>query len=199
MVYAAVGVHPHNAENFERDADGIHTLLRKEKVVAVGEIGLDYSRELVSRDVQRHAFDMQLAWAREFDLPVSVHNRDANEDTLRAASLSGARVVLHCFSSHKAFAVQALAAGFVLSFAGTVTFPRSHELRDVVAFVPDDSILVETDSPVLAPQRRRGKRNEPAWIRDIVESVAAARSASVESVADGVSRNADSLFHWGVS
>ena len=199
VVYAAVGIHPHEADKFENEADSVKALLTREKVVAVGEIGLDYHRLPTSRDEQMVAFEEQLRWAREGDLPVSVHNRAADEDVLTAVKRFGVRAVLHCFSGCWTFACQALGAGLFLSFAGNLTYPKAGEVRDVASRVPQDGMLVETDAPVLAPQPWRGRRNEPAHIVATLETLATIRRMPVDSVAEAVSRNAAGLFGWGLS
>lgn len=196
MIYAAVGIHPHRAAEFERDAEETHALLREQKVVAVGEIGLDYSRDLVPADLQRYAFETQLGWAHRYGVPASVHNRDADTDVLRTVVSSGAQVILHCFSGDREFASKAVAAGCLVSFAGNVTFPKASALRSVIETIPDSALLVETDSPVLAPQTHRGRRNEPSYIQEIMETVASARSTDSATIGDLVRRNAETLFRW---
>jgi TatD DNase family protein len=171
-VYAAVGIHPHEAERF--DATSLAELRRlaaSPKVVAIGEIGLDYYRDLAPRDAQRRAFTAQLELAAELDLPVVVHNRDADGDVLReigsvarGPELCGRAGVLHCFSGDRPMADEARAAGFFVSFAGNVTFRRAAALRDVAGSLPLEWILTETDSPYLAPEPRRGRINTPAGV-----------------------------------
>jgi len=195
-VYAAVGVHPHEADRFEDEAEGVRALLRESKVVAVGEIGLDYYRKVVDKDRQMMAFREQARWARDAGLPASVHNREADADVLEVLSETGARGVLHCFSGSWAFARAALDAGLFLSFAGNLTYPKAADLRDVAAQAPGDRLLVETDSPVLAPQRWRGKRNEPAYVVATLDLLAAERRVPPPDLADQITANADGLFSW---
>lgn len=194
IVYAAIGMHPHEADHFPMQEAQLRALLDEEKVVAIGEIGLDYYRDRAQRIAQLHAFRLQLAWARERNLPVSVHNRDADDDVLM--EMAGVRGVLHCFSGSMDMARRALDLGLDLSFAGNVTYPKARELRQVVAMVPLDRLLLETDSPVLAPQPRRGKRNEPAYIISTWNAVAAARGVSADVLARSVSENANRIFSW---
>ncbi len=196
LVYAAVGMHPHGAKCFEEERDGLLALLGESKVVAVGEIGLDYLREHSSRAEQRRAFQAQLDWAKERDLPVSVHNRKADDDVLGAMMESGVRGVLHCFSGSAETARRALDAGFDLSFAGNVTFRNAVELRDVAREVPLEHMLVETDAPVLAPQPYRGKRCEPAYVAYTAQVLADARGLTNEALARAVSTNANRIFSW---
>lgn len=195
-VYAAVGMHPHEAGRFEADADGLLALINEPKVVAVGEIGLDYYRDLVPRRVQLDVFRRQTDWAVVHKLPVSVHNRDADEDVIDVVEQAGVAAVLHCFSGELAFAKQALGIGCHLSFAGNLTFPKSVDLRNVAARVPLNRVLVETDAPVLAPQFKRGRRNEPAYMVATAERLAEVRNETLPMVSRAVSQNADALFGW---
>jgi len=196
MVYAGVGVHPHRAAQFNREAEPLRALLDEERVVAVGEIGLDYVRGTAPRELQVRVFQEQLVWAERLSLPVSVHSRDAEEDLL--ASLHGHRgsVVLHCFSGSQEFAGAAIRAGYYLSFAGNVTFPRADELRALLPLVPHDRLLVETDSPVLAPQPRRGRRNEPANVVYAVQVMAERLDMSRDVLTRNIAHNADHVFGW---
>lgn len=199
MVYAAVGVHPHVAGRFELEEARVRALIDEEKVVAIGEIGLDYYRDATSRGEQLHAFRAQLAWAKQHDLPVSVHNRGADDDILDELARAGVRGILHCFSGSEEMALRALGLGLDLSFAGNVTYPKADDLRQVAATVPLGHLLLETDSPVLAPQGHRGRRNEPAYITETYEAVAAARGVSIDLLAHAVTENANRIFSWSAS
>jgi TatD DNase family protein len=201
LIWAAVGVHPHDADTLTPAAlDELRSLAGRPRVVAIGEIGLDYYRDLSPRAEQRRAFEAQLALALELQLPVIVHDRDAHEDTLAilraAASRRGGelRGVMHCFSGDLALAREALDLGLYLGVAGPVTFPKTAALAEVVRQVPLDRLLVETDSPYLAPQERRGRRNEPAFVRLVAERVAELRGLSLEEVGAITSANACGLF-----
>lgn len=196
-VYAAIGLHPHEASSFDRNWRSLKALLDEPKVVAVGEIGLDWVRSDASEEDQRKVFRAQLGWAKDRDLPVSVHNREADGDVLEEMSTAGVRAVLHCFSGNRPFAEQAVGEGFLVSFAGNVTFPRADVLRDAVSAVPLDRLLVETDSPVLAPQPWRGRRNEPAYVAAIVNVIASVLDLTAEEVATRTCENAAMLFRWG--
>lgn len=196
-VFAAVGVHPHEAGRFAEEKERVHALLDVEKVIAVGEIGLDYHRDRVSPDIQRAAFREQLGWARERGIPASVHNRDADSDVLLAIEESGAAAILHCFSSDWETASSALKLGCAISFAGNVTFPKSAALRDVAARVPLERLLVESDAPVLAPQPRRGRRNEPQYVVMTAETLAEKRRLSFDALAQAIARNAGAILGWG--
>lgn len=201
-LFAVVGVHPHDSGPV---ADGLpDELLRladNPRVVAIGETGLDYYYEHTDRERQLLAFRLHVAWAREVHKPLVIHVRDAYADTreLLASGNVGERTgVIHCFSGTVDDARAFLDMGFFISFAGPVTFKRSDDLREVAAFVPLDRILCETDSPYLAPVPRRGRRNEPAYVRYTFEEVARVRGLSLEAFCDAVWRNAERLFRWGV-
>ena len=204
MVFAAVGVHPQTADRFNPEVLGeIRRLASEPKVVAIGEIGLDYYRGQAPVVVQQMAFREQLALAAELNLPVVIHDREAHNDVLnllgaveRGPDLLGRAGVLHCFSGDFALATAGIARGFFISFAGNVTYRRSSELRELAAQLPFDSILTETDSPYLAPEPRRGRPNEPANVRFVVESLGQNRGVSVESVAAQTYANAQRLFGW---
>jgi TatD DNase family protein len=197
----SIGVHPHAAGRFAdhpaeaaaataRAIDG-HPLAR-----AVGEIGLDYHYDFAPRDRQRAVFAEQLGLAARLGFPVVIHTREAEDDTF--AVLAEARQtsgVFHCFTGNVAVARRALDAGFHLSLAGIVTFPKAVELKEVAAFVPADRLLVETDSPFLAPVPHRGKRNEPAYVARVCAVVAELRGTTPEDVAAQTSRNFARLFN----
>lgn len=196
-VYAAVGVHPHDADRFDEEAPALRALLREEKVVALGEIGLDYFRDRVPREVQLRAFQVQMEWAALENLPASVHNRSADADILRVTQDAGTTTVLHCFSGERGLAEAALSLGCYLSFAGNVTYPKASGLREAAQVVPLGRLLVETDSPVLAPQSRRGKRNEPACVVAVAEELASVRRETKTTLSDALSANACTVFAWG--
>ena len=174
--YAAVGVHPHNTANVsEISLRELEELAARPEVVAIGEIGLDYYRDLSPRDRQRDAFERQLALAVAVDLPVVIHCRDAGPDLLSIVRPFQGRLragVMHCFGGDAAFAERCLETGLYISFAGNVTYPNAVALREAAQIVPLDRLLVETDSPYLAPQQVRGKRCEPVHVRYTAERVA---------------------------
>jgi TatD DNase family protein len=196
-IFAGVGVHPHDASTLTPQAlIELRALAQQPAVVAIGEIGLDYYRDLSPRDIQRDALVAQLGLARELDLPVIVHNRESHDDmiALLRAHGTGVRGVFHCFIGDRAMANDALNLGFYLSFAGPLTYPRNEELRDVAAWAPSDRILVETDSPYLSPQPLRGKRNEPQHVALVAHTLAQTRGVTDEEIADLTTRNASNLF-----
>ena len=199
-IYAAVGIHPHDAKTLDADAlEEMKRLARSSKVVAIGEIGLDYYRNLSPRDVQRWAFEVQLEIAAELGLPVILHDRDAHDDVLAILrdwhSTFAARVgVLHSFSGDESLAERALAMGFFIGVSGPVTYKNADRLRQVVRAVPLERLLVETDAPYLTPQLRRGQRNEPAYVRMVAQAVADVRGLALEQVAVQTTANAGVLF-----
>ena len=200
-VYAAVGVHPTSTAMWQADwIDTLRDFARHAKVVAIGEIGLDYYWDKSPKDVQQRALKAQLRLADALNLPVILHNRESSADIIRLLAespLAGkARPgVLHSFSADWATAQAALEMGFYLGFTGPVTFKKADDLRRIVAKVPLNRILVETDAPFLAPQQRRGKRNEPAYVPYMVERMAALHGLETAVFAQHTTRNAERLFN----
>ncbi len=201
-VYAAVGIHPNDATEWNDDAEReLRDLVQHPKVVAIGEIGLDHYWKRVPHDVQKQVFRAQLALAADLQLPVIIHDREAHEDVLhilrewvnsgQAPTPPG---VLHCFSGDRAMAEEALALGFYLGIDGPVTFKNARHLQALVADLPLDRLLVETDAPFLTPHPYRGKRNEPAYVRLVAEKIAELQTCSIETVARQTTRNAERLF-----
>ena len=195
FIYAAVGVHPHDALTVNPELlDELRKLARHPKVVAVGEIGLDYYRDLSPRPVQLRAFADQLALATELGLPVVIHSRDAHDDVLAALQGWDGVGVLHSYSAGPERLEEVLALGFSIGISGPVTFPKAQPLRAVAAAVPLERLLVETDCPYMTPVPYRGRRNEPAHVRYVVEAVARARDVQPEAVARATVNNARTLF-----
>ena len=197
FVFPTAGVHPHDAAEFDPDRDpaAIRHLVAR-GAVAVGECGLDYHYDHSPRPLQRRAFATQLELARELNRPVVVHTREADDDTaamVAEAGAAGVRGVLHCFTGPRHVAETALGVGWYVSFSGIVTFKKWLD-DDLIRAVPDDRLLVESDSPYLAPVPNRGRRNEPAWVSFTVARVAHARQVEPEQVAAGTRRNAIRLF-----
>lgn len=202
FVYATVGVHPHEVRHI---ADEWYSELRRlaqhREVVAYGEIGLDYHYDHSPRDVQRARFREQIALARDLHLPIVIHTREAQEDTMTILREEKAREVggvFHCFSGDAWLAKDALDLGFYLSFSGVITFKNATMLRDIAKWVPMERILVETDCPYLSPVPYRGKRNEPAHVKFVAELITEIKSSeervTVEEVAQITSANARRLF-----
>lgn len=195
-VYAVVGLHPHEARS-GFDVGALPKLLRHPKVVGVGETGLDYYRDYAPRDAQVKLFIYQLGLAKQAGLPVVIHNRAADEDTLAILrQWFDGTVVLHCFSSNGMLA-EALERGWYVSFAGNVTYKNAAELREAARAVPDELLLAETDSPYLAPQPLRGKTNEPAFVLHTLAVLADARGAEQTVLAAQIDANATAAFGLG--
>jgi TatD DNase family protein len=195
-IYASVGIHPHDvAKADEKTLDEIKLLAKDPKVVAYGEIGLDFFRNISPREKQTAMFNRQLDLSLDLKLPVIIHDRDAHEETLRMVKASGVRRgVFHCFSGDHVMARRCLDLGFYISVPGVVTFEKSTVLHEVVRQVPLDSILLETDCPYLAPVPFRGKRNEPSFIVHTAKKVAVIKGMDWEEVALTASRNTRKLF-----
>ena len=197
-VLASVGIHPHDAAKARpADFDHLRAIARHPKVVAVGEIGLDYHYNFSPPERQREVFLEQLRLAAELGKPVVIHTREAWDDTIalleRHAVAAGLRAVMHCFSGGPEEARRALELGFFLSFAGIVTFPKAAQVREAARLVPLSRLLVETDAPYLAPSPHRGKRNEPAWVLETARKLAELRGEPLELLAAETSRNFDRL------
>ena len=198
QVRVAIGRHPNAATGFDAaDRAELAALAAHHECAAIGETGLDYYREGAPKPDQARAFTAQLELARELDKPVVIHTRAAEDDTLDllATHADGLRVILHCFSMPDRLD-ECLARGYWISFAGNVTFPKAPELREAAARVPADRLLVETDSPFLAPQPVRGKPNEPRHVVATARVVAEARGVDFATVEADVERNAAALFGW---
>lgn len=222
FVFATAGVHPHDAKLFDAAAEAtLRELLKRPRVVALGEIGLDYHYDNSPRDAQRAAFRRQLRIAREMNLPVVIHTREAEADTIEilrefyetneeaqgngesnvnesdstaVIEQNRAGGVMHCFSGSLALAEATLALGFMISFAGVVTFKKAEELREVARRVPLNRMLIETDCPYLAPAPFRGKRNEPAFVVEIARFLAELRGVSFEEFGKATTENFARLF-----
>jgi TatD DNase family protein len=198
-VHATVGIHPHDAADAtEADFAAMERLARESpRVVALGEMGLDYFRDLSPRDVQEEVLRRQLDMARRLDKPVVIHCRDAHAETL--AILAAERVgeiggVMHCFSADVEVAKRCLDLGLAISLAGPVTYKNARALPDVARFVPADRLVLETDCPFLPPHPHRGQRNEPAWVAITAARVAELRGVTLETLAETTTENAHRLF-----
>jgi TatD DNase family protein len=197
-VYATVGMHPHDAKDVgEKELNRLKELAANPRVVAIGETGLDYYYNHSPHEVQRRAFGQLIQMARETELPIVVHERDAAQhvaELLRSEGEGKLRGVIHCFTGNYEAAREYLDLGFYLSFTGIITFKNAEPLRDVVRKVPLEKILVETDSPYLTPVPYRGKRNEPAYVRFVADMIAKAKGVTLAEVARVTSRNTTDLF-----
>lgn len=192
-VWATAGVHPHDAKD---GLDGLEALLGQPGIVAVGECGLDYHYDHSPREVQREVFATQIGFAHAHDLALVIHTREAWDDTFAILEAEGVpeRTVFHCFSGGVDEAVRGLDLGAHLSFSGIVSFPSADDLRAAAALCPSERLLVETDSPYLAPVPNRGRRNQPAWVPLVGAAVAAARNEPVEAVAEATWENAEAVY-----
>ena len=199
-IYCTVGIHPHEADKYKpEDIELVEKYISHPKVVAVGEVGLDFYRDYADHDNQRKLFHRMIAIAREHSKPLVIHNRAAREDTIRILREENAEKVggvFHCFPGGIGFAREVLDLGFLISFAGPLTYPKSN-LPDTAEFVPVEKTLVETDCPFLAPQAKRGKRNEPAHVRYTAEKLAEIKGLNLEDVARVTTANCYRLFGVG--
>lgn len=196
-VYAAIGIHPHDAKGIDEETyRQLKVLAKNDKVVAWGEIGLDFFHQHSPQEIQIQRFQEQLQIAEDIDLPIIIHDRDAHAQTM--ALLKGwkgkRRGVIHCFSGDVAMAETCLEMGFYLSIAGPVTYPKSETLKEVVRQVPLERLIIETDAPYLAPQPNRGKRNEPAYVVHTARQIAAIKNIDIEEVGRVTAQNTEQLF-----
>jgi TatD DNase family protein len=199
-IYASIGIHPHEAKQATpQHLEELSRLAKHPKVIAWGEIGLDYFYDHSPRDIQHQVFRDQMALARDAKLPIIIHCRDAWPDCLalieevwRPTGIGG---ILHCFTGTLDEAHRGLDAGFMISFAGNSTYPKTQHIRDVAKEIPLDRILIETDSPFLAPQPYRGKRNEPAYVAEVAHTLANVRNLSPEEFAASTATNFRRFFH----
>jgi TatD DNase family protein len=203
FIYTTVGVHPHEARLLDGELEAkLADLAQHPKVIAWGEIGLDYHYDNSPRQTQREAFRKQLRMARERGLPVSIHTRDAEPDTVSILDDewkdTGFGGVIHCFTGTREFADAAIERGFLISFSGVVTFKNAEQLRDTARHLALDKILIETDSPFLAPVPHRGRRNEPAYVVDTAKAIAELRGVDEEEVGRATSKNFVRLFRNGL-
>jgi TatD DNase family protein len=198
-IWASVGIHPQEAHQVTaHHLDELEKLARHSKVIAWGEIGLDYFYDKAPRDVQKQVFVEQMELAAKAKLPIIIHCRDAWEDCLKMLEEhwkpTGIGGILHCFTSTLADAKRGIDMGFMVSFAGNSTYPKTQAIRDVAAEIPISNILIETDSPFLAPQAYRGKRNEPAYVAEVARTLASVRNLTPEEVAAATAENFRRFF-----
>jgi len=196
-LYATVGIHPHKAIELDQNVlNKLRELSENPKVVAIGEIGLDYYRNLSPREVQKKAFESQLFLAKELELPVVIHDREAHSDILKIILRFKGKIrgIMHCFSGSKEMAEQCIKAGFLVSFAGNVTYPNAHKLHEIAKWIDLRKILLETDSPWLAPQDMRGKRNEPSFLPLIAKKIVSLKGICLDDLAAATTKNAEEIF-----
>jgi len=196
-VYGMLGVHPEDAEKWTDDIlDKIREYSRSEKIVAIGEIGLDYYWDKEHKDIQKDIFIKQVKLANELNLPISVHDRDAHKDTFDILKEYNktSKVILHCFSGSVEFARECLKEGWYIAIGGVVTFKSAYKMQEVAKSVPLDRLLLETDAPYLTPVPFRGKENQPAYVKYVAEEIAKLRGITFEEVANATSENAKKIF-----
>lgn len=196
QVYATVGIHPHEADSFNDQAKNqIKDLARENKVVAIGEIGLDYYRNFSKAENQRALFSAMIGLAKDCGLPMVIHCRQAQDEVLKILKeASPVRAVVHCFSGDKNFMDECLSLGFYISFTCNITYKKAQNLRDLVKLVPLERLLLETDAPYLSPEGARGKRNAPVNVKALAEEVSRIREISLDEVGKATSENAMKFF-----
>jgi len=198
FIYASIGIHPHDAKDVNENTYAVlKSLANNKKVLAFGEIGLDFYRNLSPKGIQIKRFREQINLANELKLPIIIHNRDAHKETLEILKEEGAKSlggIIHCFSGDYSMANSCIDMGFYISIPGTITFPKAVELQEIVKKLPLSKILIETDCPFLTPVPYRGKRNEPSFVRYVAEKIASLKDTSFEEVAEITSKNFRSLF-----
>lgn len=198
FIYAAIGWHPVDAIDMtEEDLTWIKELSSHEKVVAIGEMGLDYHWDKSPKDIQKEVFRKQIALAKEVNLPIIIHNRDATEDVVTILKEEGAEEVggiMHCFTGSAEVARQCMDMNFYISFGGPVTFKNAKKPKEVAKEIPNDRLLIETDCPFLTPQPFRGKRNEPSYVKYVAEQLAELKGLTYEEIASITTENAKRLF-----
>ncbi|WP_436884908.1 TatD family hydrolase [Bacillus velezensis] len=198
FIYAAIGWHPVDAIDMtEEDLSWIKELSSHEKVVAIGEMGLDYHWDKSPKDVQKEVFRKQIALAKAVNLPIIIHNRDATEDVVTILKEEGAEEVggiMHCFTGSAEVARQCMDMNFYISFGGPVTFKNAKKPKEVAKEIPNDRLLIETDCPFLTPHPFRGKRNEPSYVKYVAEQLAELKGLTYEEIASITTENAKRLF-----
>jgi len=195
-IFAVVGCHPHDSQDFSgQDLETLRSLAKSEKVVAIGEIGLDYYRNLSPQEDQKKIFVSFLRLARELNLPVVIHSREAREDTLRIMQEENVKeAIIHCFGGDEIFLNACIDRGYLVSFTCNVTYKKAQSVRDAVKAAPLEIICLETDAPYLSPEGNRGKRNEPSFVSALAQEIARIKSLSVQEIAAATTQNAINFF-----
>lgn len=197
-IYAAVGVHPHDVKDMDKNTiEELRKLAEEEKVVAIGEIGLDYYYDNSPRELQKKWFREQIKLAKELDLPIIIHDRDAHEDTyniLKEENDEKLRGIMHCYQSSLEMSSQFIDLGFFISLAGPITFKNAKTPKEVAKGVSLDNLLIETDSPYLTPHPYRGKRNEPKHVKYVAQTIADLKNISIEEVMEKTRNNTKKIF-----
>ena len=197
MLYAAIGVHPSEAKTYTQETEKkIYEKIKNKKVVAIGEIGLDYYWEQETKELQKEVFRKQLKIAEELQIPVLIHDREAHEDTFNILQEYNLKdVVFHCFSGNSDFAQKCIEKGYYIAIGGVVTFKNAKDLKEVAKITPLDKLLLETDAPYLAPVPYRGKLNTPAYLKYIAQEIANIKDIDVEEVKTNTTQNAKRIFN----
>lgn len=202
-VWCSLGIHPHHAAEPDEQvsADDLLALAKHPRVVAIGECGLDYYYDHSPREIQQRCFEMQIEVAKQLDLPVVIHSREADDDTIRLLQAAGPKLrgVMHCFSGTRRLCEAALEIGFYISMSGILTFNKSQDLRDIAKDVPLDRLLVETDAPYLAPVPMRGKRNEPSFVAHTAAKLAELKGVSADEIGRITTESFHRLFNRAVA
>ncbi len=197
FIYASVGIHPHDADGYDKKTEiTLKGLIKKEKVVAVGETGLDYYKNYSKAENQRLLFVSLVKLAKDFGLPLVIHTRNASDDTLKILKEAlPLKAVVHCFSGEENLLKECLSLGFFISFTCNITYKKADNLRELVKAVPLERLLLETDAPYLPPEGLRGKRNEPAYVKHLAEEVARIKEVGLDEVAAVTTDNAKQFFN----
>ena len=197
MLFAAIGIHPSEAKTYTTEVEKeIYEKLKNEKVIAIGEIGLDYYWEQETKELQKEVFRKQLKIAEELQIPVLIHDREAHEDTFNILQEYNLKdVVFHCFSGNSEFAQKCIEKGYYIAIGGVVTFKNAKDLKEVAKITPLDKLLLETDAPYLAPVPFRGKLNTPAYLKYIAQEIANIKDIDVEEVKTNTTQNAKRIFN----
>ena len=197
IVYASIGIHPHRADAFNsKIQEELMKLARKDKVVAIGEIGLDYYKNYSKTENQKSLFISLIKLAKDLNLPLVIHNRQAQTDTLKILKEAmPVKAVVHCFSGDEQFLKECLELGFFISYTCNITYKKAQRLRDLVRITPLDKLLLETDAPFLPPEGFRGKRNEPLYVKYLAQEIAMIKEIPQEEVAKITTENAKGFFH----
>lgn len=195
-IFTTVGLHPQDSKKLTDEMwKQFKDLAKHEKVVAIGETGLDYFKEYSPKDIQIKVLKMHIELSKECGKPLIIHNRDSDEECLRILQENEVKdAVFHCFGSNTEFARKVWMAGYFTSFTGTITYPKAHNLREVVEECPLDAIMIETDCPFLAPQKYRGKTNEPAYVVEVANEIAHVKNMRFEEIASITTKNAEDFF-----
>lgn len=194
-VFATVGIHPHDAESGLPQMSELENLINSNKVVAIGETGLDFYKNFSPQDKQKIVFEKQLELAIKYQKPIIIHSREADQNTYEILKAwQPAKAVMHCFAGDIGYAKKILDLGYLISFTGNITFPKNIKGQEVASYAPLDRIMLETDCPFLSPEPHRGQTNEPAYIKHIAEKVSSLKKISVTELAEATSRNAIAFF-----